>query len=106
MVRLEGRIAPPPSRLYEFDAVASGAIRQNVDPEHYGREIGVALAPVSVQQEGASAPDGLVRDWPRPALNVYTHYGYAFQWWAMGALIAGLYVWYQLIRPRLARDPR
>lgn len=106
LVRLEGRIAPPPSRLYEFEAAASGPIRQNIDPEHYAREIGVALAPVSVQQEGASTPDGLLRDWPRPALNVNTHYGYAFQWWAMSALIAGLYVWYQLIRPRLARDPR
>jgi surfeit locus 1 family protein len=106
LVRLEGRIAPPPSRLYEFEAAASGPIRQNIDPEHYAREIGVALAPVSVQQEGASTPDGLLRDWPRPALNVNTHYGYAFQWWAMSALIAGLYVWYQLIRPRFARDPR
>lgn len=106
VVRLEGRIAPPPSRLYEFDAAASGAIRQNIDPEHYTREIGVALAPVSVQQEDAAASDGLLRDWPRPALNVDTHYGYAFQWWAMSALIAGLYVWYQLIRPRFARDSR
>ena len=52
VVRIEGRIAPPPSRLYEFDTAASGAIRQNVDPEAFGREIGVALAPVSVQQEG------------------------------------------------------
>ena len=43
------------------------------------------------------------RDWPRPALDVHKHYGYAFQWFALAALIAGLYVWFQLIRPRLRR---
>jgi surfeit locus 1 family protein len=31
------------------------------------------------------------------------HHGYAFQWFALSALIAGLYVWFQLLRPRLAR---
>ena len=81
-------------------------IRQNIDPEHYALEIGVALAPVSVQQTGVSTPDGLLRDWPRPAVDVQTHYGYVFQWWAMSALIAGLYVWYQLIRPRLGCPAR
>lgn len=105
-VRVEGRIAPPPARLYEFEAAASGPIRQNIDPEHYALEIGVALAPVSVQQTGVSTPDGLLRDWPRPAVDVQTHYGYVFQWWAMSALIAGLYVWYQLIRPRLGCPAR
>ena len=28
--------------------------------------------------------------------------GYALQWFALAALITGLYVWFQLIRPRLA----
>lgn len=104
-VAIEGEIAPPPSRLFEFDAAASGVIRQNVDPEHFAREIGVPLAPVSVRQLGAT-DDGLLRDWPRPSVDVHTHYGYVFQWWAMSALIAGLYVWYQLIRPRLRRGAR
>lgn len=104
-VEIEGEIAPPPARLFEFDAAASGVIRQNIDPEHFAREIGVPLAPVSVRQLGP-APDGLLRDWPRPAVDVHTHYGYVFQWWAMSALIAGLYVWYQLIRPRLGRESR
>lgn len=106
IVGIEGRVVAAPSRLYEFDAAASGPIRQNIDPEHYAREIGVALVPVSVQQEGAAVPDGLLRDWPRPAVDVHTHYGYVFQWWSMSALIAGLYVWYQLIRPRLRRADR
>ena len=44
--------------------------------------------------------DGLARDWPAPATGVETHHGYAFQWFALSALITGLYVWFQLIRPR------
>ena len=30
-VQVQGRIAPAPARLYEFDAAASGPIRQNLD---------------------------------------------------------------------------
>jgi surfeit locus 1 family protein len=105
-LELTGRIAPPPSRLYEFSAPASGPIRQNLDPASYSREIGLALLPVSVQQDDAAPADGLLRNWPRPAVDVYTHYGYAFQWWALCALITGLYVWHQLIRPRLVRAAR
>ncbi len=104
-VVVEGQIAPPPARLFEFDAAASGPIRQNIDPESFSREIGVVLAPFSIRQQGA-ANDGLLRDWPPPAVDVATHYGYVFQWWALAALIAGLYVWFQLVRPRLGRDPR
>ena len=101
-IELVGRIAPPPARLYEFAGSASGPIRQNLDIESYSREAGVPLKPLSVIQEGATA-DSLLREWPRPAVDVHKHYGYAFQWFALSALMAGLYVWFQLIRPRLRR---
>jgi len=101
-IEVTGRIAPPPSRLYEFSSAASGAIRQNLDPSTYSREIGVTLLPVSVLQINGPIADGLLRKWPRPAVDIQKHYGYAFQWWALSALLAGLYVWYQLLRPRLA----
>jgi surfeit locus 1 family protein len=99
-VTLDGRIAPPPARLFEFAEGASGAIRQNLDLGAFAREIGVVLRPLSVVQTSPS-PDGLRRDWPALALGVHKHYGYAFQWFALAALIAALYVWYQLIKPRL-----
>lgn len=100
-----GHVAPPPARLYEFSTAASGPIRQNLDLAAYGREIGVRLAPVSVVQDAPPEPDdGLLRQWPRPAVDVHKHYGYAFQWLALGALMAGLYVWFQLVRPRLRRS--
>ncbi len=105
-VEVIGRIVPPPARLYEFAAAASGTIRQNLDPEDFGREIGAALLPVSVLQDEASTADGLLRDWPPPAADTRKHYGYAFQWWALSALTMALYVWHQLLRPRLRRKPR
>jgi surfeit locus 1 family protein len=98
---IEGLVAPPPSRLYEFSAEASGPIRQNLDLDAFARETRLALLPLSVLQSDApaSAGDGLMRRWTLPALDVQMHYGYAFQWFALCALIAGLYVWFQLIQP-------
>ena len=101
-VQVQGLIAPPPGRLYEFDTAASGAIRQNLDINAFARETGLRLRPLSVQQQDdATQPsDGLMRQWSAPASGVHKHYGYAFQWFALSALILGLYVWSQLIRPR------
>jgi surfeit locus 1 family protein len=44
--------------------------------------------------------DGLRRDWPVVDAGLGKHYGYAFQWFGLSALFAGLYVWFQLLRPR------
>jgi surfeit locus 1 family protein len=105
---VRGRIAPPPARLYEFTADESGPIRQNLDLERFSRELGIALRPLSLLQEGDATVygDGLLRRWPRPAVDVHKHRGYAFQWFALCALIAGLYVWFQLLRPWLGRRSR
>jgi surfeit locus 1 family protein len=102
-VTVEGRIAPPPARLYEFEHGGGGRIRQNLDLDAFARETGLALAPFSVLQQGTAA-DSLRRDWPVPAVDVHTHWGYAFQWFALCALIIGLYVWFQLVRPRRRRS--
>lgn len=106
-VEVTGSIAPPPARLYEFSAAASGTIRQNLDIAAFGAETGLALLPLSLQQHDAAAAiagDGLLRQWPQAAVDVQKHYGYALQWFALSALMAGLYVWLQLLRPRLRRD--
>lgn len=50
-----------------------------------------------VQQLGA-ASEGLKRDWYEPASGVEKHYGYAFQWFALCALLIGLYIWFQWIK--------
>lgn len=103
IVELPGRIGPWPGRLYDFGGIESGPIRQNLDRDAYARETRLRLRPLSVLQVEApgSPADGLLREWPRPAAEVHRHYGYAFQWFALSALIAGLYVWFHLVRPRI-----
>jgi surfeit locus 1 family protein len=99
-VRVEARIAPGIARLYEFDAAASGVIRQNLDVAAFARETGLPLRPLAVVQLDGNAADGLQRQWMPDRPDVSKHYGYAFQWFALSALITGLYVWFQLLRPR------
>lgn len=104
-VTVVGRIAPPPARLYEFDKVADGPIRQNLELADFAAETGLSLRPLSVLQldpPGAS-DDGLRRDWPPFTVDVHKHYGYAFQWFALCALVTGLYVWFQFVQPRRRR---
>lgn len=102
-VQVEGRIAAAAPRLFEFDADASGAIRQNLDVDRYAQETGLSLRPLLVMQTDGDADDGLRRVLPPAVLDVSTNYGYALQWFSLSALVTGLYVWYQLIRPRLRR---
>ena len=102
-----GRVAGWPGRLYDFGGGATGPIRQNIDPVAYARESGLRLRPLSLVQldepghTAKAQADGLLRQWPRPAVDIHKHYGYAVQWFALGALMAGLYVWFQVVRPRL-----
>ncbi len=98
LVRVQGRIAPPPSKLYELGGAESGPIRQNLDLAQFRAETGLALAPLSIQQLGDGAADGLARDWPQISTGVEKHYGYAFQWFGLSALMAVLYVWFQIVR--------
>lgn len=118
---LTGRLAPPPAKLLSLGDTDAGRIRQNLDLLQFAQDIGVALRPLSVQQLApASLPtdptpadaapasalpladDGLLRQWPAVAVDVGKHHGYALQWFALCALIAGLYLWFQILRPRHA----
>ena len=65
--------------------------------------LGVRLLDASVMQTGDSA-DGLLREWPRVTAGVQKHHGYAAQWFALCALAALLYLWFQFISPR--RKPK
>lgn len=105
-VRVQGRMAPPPSRLYDFGGEDGGRVRQNLDVSARSAELGLPLLALSVlqsQSPAAPSPDGLQRDWPVVSVDVHKHHGYAFQWFALSALTAGLYVWFQVIRPRRSR---
>lgn len=101
-VVVEGVVTPSPSRLYEFAAAASGPIRQNVDVPSFARETGLVLLPLTLRESAtpANAGDGLARHWPAPAAGLQKHYGYAFQWFAIGAVILFLYVRHRVLRHR------
>ena len=104
-VEVRGLLAPEPAKLYAFAKEEKGTIRQNLDLAAFRAETGLPLLEVSVQQTGA-ASEGLQRQWPQAGSGAGKNYGYAFQWWALAALIAILYVWFQLVVPRRqARSP-
>ena len=98
----QGRIAPPPTRLFEFGADEGGRIRQNLDVDVFARETGLRLRPMSLllAESEAGTGDGLQRDWPAPSAGIAKNRAYAAQWFALSALILVLYVWFQLIQPR------
>lgn len=104
-VTVRGRMAPPPSKLYAFKGADAGRIRQNLDIASFSRETGLPLLDISMVQTGPSN-EGLLRDWPAPNVGIDKHYGYAFQWFGMCALVLGLYAWFQIIQPwRVKRKP-
>ncbi len=96
-VQIEGRIAPPPAKLYEFSAQVGGDIRQNLDLAGFAQETGLPLANFSVLQTDPSG-DGLARNWPPIHTGVDKHHGYAFQWFALCGLIVALFIWFQIVR--------
>ena len=109
LVDVTASIAPPPARLLDLGkveqaaatptAAGSSPIRQNLDLEAYRTETGLPLRTDISLQETGEPSEGLQRDWPAPALGVEKHYGYAFQWFGLSALVVILYVWFQLIAP-------
>lgn len=102
-IELDGRIAPPPSKLFAPGTDAAGPIRQNLDLSQFRAETRLPLMDVTVLQSGEPS-EGLRRAWPAVNLGVEKHYGYAFQWFAMAVLMAGLTLWFQWIRPYLQRS--
>lgn len=99
-VRVTGQLSDHVPAAFALGRDAGGRIRQNLDLDAFRTETGLPLAHMIVQQAGA-ASDGLLRDWPAPATGVDKHYGYAFQWFGLCALIAMLLLWFQVVRPFL-----
>lgn len=103
LVTLQGRLAPWPSRIYDFGGQELGPIRQNLDWSAYRVQTRLDLAESSLLQTGDDS-QGLQRAWPDIASGVEKHRGYALQWFALSGLIALLYVWFQIVRPHRKRQ--
>lgn len=98
LVSLQGRMSSTPGKLYEFAGAAAGPIRQNLDLVEFRAETGLPLVQGLVIETGP-ASQGLLREWPAPNVGVDKHYGYAFQWFGLCALLIGLYGWFQWLLP-------
>ncbi len=104
----QGRMAPPPSRVYEPGPSEAGVIRQNLDMEAWALQTGWSVSPwvlVQTHPDPSHPNDGLARDWPVPDAGVHKHWGYAVQWFSLSALFAGLFIWFQFISPRRRDSP-
>ena len=105
MVKVQGRIAPLPSKLYEFKGEDTGRLRQNIDLNVFRLQSGLPMPDLALLQTGGPS-EGLLREWPAPNLGVEKHYGYAFQWFGLCALVIGLYGWFQIVNPVRKRFAR
>jgi surfeit locus 1 family protein len=103
-VTVEGRLAPPPSQLFELGASPKGPIRQNIVLASFAQETGLTLLNASLLQT-APADKAFERDWPRFAAGAQKNVGYAVQWFAMSATAALLFLWFQIISPRRKHRP-
>jgi surfeit locus 1 family protein len=103
LVQIEGHIALAPSKLFEPGPSTQQLIRQNLDIEAFRIESGLPLLDVTVRQTGLPS-EGLRRDWPAVNFGIDKHYGYAFQWFGLSALVIILYLWFQIFRPLISRS--
>jgi surfeit locus 1 family protein len=97
---VEGLALPPNPRFLELSGgTREDTVWQNVTLDRVREAYPLEYQPLILEQHN-EAPDGLVRQWPAPASGSAKHYGYAFQWGAMAALIVVLYFWFHVRSPR------
>jgi surfeit locus 1 family protein len=76
---------------FELGAPAAGPVRQNLDLQGYAAQTRLVLQPVIIEQHNA-APDGLLREWPRPDAGIEKHESYSLQWYSLAGLAVILFV--------------
>jgi surfeit locus 1 family protein len=98
---VEGLAVARPSALLELGGKAElrvPGLWHNLNYSAYEQATGRSVARFVIQQsadaQSGNPPDGLRREWPRPASGVEKNRGYAFQWYAIAVLIAALAVFF------------
>jgi len=93
-VTVSGLAVVPSRRFLELsERTTEGSVWQNLTLERYRKAMPIAIQPFVIRQEqGSALDDGLVREWEVPDYGVDKHYGYAFQWFALAALILVFYL--------------
>ncbi|MGH8620288.1 MAG: SURF1 family protein [Burkholderiales bacterium] len=86
-VTVTGLAVEPGGRFLELSTkTGEGNVWQNLVLERYRQATGLAIQPFVIRQYN-DAEDGLVRDWPAPDFGIDRHYGYVFQWFALGVTL-------------------
>jgi cytochrome oxidase assembly protein ShyY1 len=80
-------------------AERASRIWQHLDYGDYARWSGLRTWPLVVRQT-SEMPDGLARDWVQPGSGSDRNRAYAFQWFAMAAVTAGLWAWFGFFSAR------
>jgi surfeit locus 1 family protein len=88
-VTVQGVAVKRLARVLDPGGSAKGAVRQNLEIAEFAAETGLALEPRVIEQHSA-APDGLLREWPRPDAGADKNDAYALQWYSLAALAAAL----------------
>ncbi|MGQ0652666.1 MAG: SURF1 family protein [Betaproteobacteria bacterium] len=88
-VTVEGVAVKRLARVLDPGGGAKGPVRQNLDIGEFAAETRLALEPRVIEQH-SSAPDGLLREWPRPDAGADKNEAYALQWYSLAALAGAL----------------
>lgn len=101
-VKVQGRVAAPLSHMVELATTSASVqtlprIQANLDPVQMQAMVTDNVSGIVIQTGDTS--EGLRRDWSVVASSADKNKGYAFQWFALSALMAGLYLWFQWIQP-------
>lgn len=88
MQEIEGMLRLGAGHLLQLGKAAApqpGVLMQNLEIPAVAEASGLRLLPFVLEQQAdaGNAHDGLVRDWPAPALGIERHRGYAVQWYAL-----------------------
>ncbi len=89
-----GRMPRPGMRMGDPFMASDGWPRHAVYPtrEEVADLLQVSTAPFVLLLDEGDA-DGFVRRWEPDTMSASRHYGYAFQWFAMAAVLSGLTIW-------------
>ncbi len=109
VVEVDGVLAAGPGRLLSLgeeppggestlgSASGSSRIRQNLTLEQFRQDSGIPVLAYVIQTDDDD--EGLRRDWPAVGSTADKNLGYAFQWFALCALLFVLTLWFQFIQP-------
>ena len=106
-VIVRGRVNIPTSNYVELSREApAGVVWENLDPSRFAARTGLSVLPIVVEQTAPTgAADKLVRNWPAPDFGIEKHRIYMMQWYLFAATAAGLWMYFNLRRPRWKEAP-